>query len=55
MSTVFEKIIKELLTLATMKPLSPGDVARAKMLMKELRQQGFTNREVSELTDGGWK
>ncbi len=55
MSGNCDHITKELLSLAKMKPLSQGGLARAKTLMMELRQQGFTNRDVSELTDGRWK
>ena len=55
MNVIFEKIIKELLTLANMKPLSKSNLAQVKTLMKELRQMGYTNREVSELIAGGWK
>ncbi len=49
-----ESSIKELLSLAKRKPLSGEDLERAKHLMVRLRRMGWTNKEVSELTDGGW-
>ena len=49
-----EAIVKELLTLAGRKPLSGEFLERAKELMSNLRQLGFTNKEVSELTHGNW-
>jgi len=49
-----EPLIKELLTLASMKPLSKENLARAKQIMIELRKNGFTSRDLSELTDGAW-
>lgn len=49
-----EEIIGELLQLARRKPLSREDLARARRLMNRLRELGFTNREVAELTGGGW-
>jgi len=49
-----EDAVRELLRLAGMKPLSSEDLKRAKELMRRLREMGWTNVEVSELTDGGW-
>jgi len=49
-----EAIVKELRDLAPRKPLSGEYLKRAKELMSSLRQMGFTNKEVSELTDGNW-
>ena len=49
-----EDIVKKLLSLAKKKPLKGDDLARARKLMVELREMGFTNMEISELTDGGW-
>jgi predicted nucleic acid-binding Zn-ribbon protein len=50
-----EQVLRELRRLAGKKPLSQEDLNRAKVLMTTLRQMGFTNIEVSELTDGGWR
>jgi len=50
-----EEIVGEILYLAKRKPLSDKDLARAKELMMKLREMGFTNKEISELTDEGWK
>lgn len=47
-------VVRDLQHLAVRKPLSPADLDKAKGLMSTLRQMGFTNSEVSELTDGGW-
>ncbi len=49
-----EEIIRELLSLAGRKPLSKADLSRAKRLMVKLREMGFTNSQISDLTDGGW-
>ena len=54
MGEVFEDVVRELLLLARRKPLRGRDLARAKELMVRLREMGFTNAEVSELTNGGW-
>jgi DNA repair exonuclease SbcCD ATPase subunit len=40
--------------LARRKPLRDRGVARAKQLMVKLKEMGFTNREISDLTGGGW-
>jgi len=50
-----EAIITELRDLARRKPLSKEDLERARELMTKLKEMGFTNKEISELTDGGWK
>jgi len=47
-------IVQELQALARRKPLPKPDLTHAKELMLRLRAMGFTNKEVSELTDGGW-
>jgi predicted nucleic acid-binding Zn-ribbon protein len=52
---VVEEIVDEILHLARKKPLSDRDLARAKELMMKLREMGFTNKEISELTQEGWK
>jgi len=44
------KAIGELRELARKRPLRGGELARAKELMKLLREHDFTNEEVSELT-----
>lgn len=49
-----EGVIGELRDLARRKPLPAKELDRAKGLMVRLREMGFTNREVSHLTDGGW-
>jgi len=49
-----EETIRRLRELASRKPLSPEELEEAKKLMSRLRELGFTNREVSQLTDGGW-
>lgn len=49
-----EHILRELLSLAKRKPLPEEDLERAKHLLAKLREMGWTNREVSDLTDGGW-
>lgn len=54
MNEGLEKIVGELLSLAKKKPRSDSDLARAKNLMFELKKMGYKNREISELTDGGW-
>lgn len=54
MNEGLEKIVGELLSLAKKKPRSDTDLARAKNLMFELKKMGYKNREISELTDGGW-
>jgi predicted nucleic acid-binding Zn-ribbon protein len=53
MSQQLEPIIKELQSLAGKK--SPSDIRRAKTLMAQMRKMGFTNAEVSQLTNEGWK
>ena len=50
-----EEVLQELQDLARKKPLSNDDLQRAKQLMTTLREMGFTNADVSELTNGGWK
>ena len=54
MSMELENVIAELRALARRKPLPKEELERAKELMAELRAMGFTNKEISELTDGGW-
>ena len=49
-----EEIVGELLLLARRKPLKDRDLARARELLVKLKEMGFTNREISELTGGGW-
>ena len=49
-----ESIIGELRGLSKMKPLPREGVEEAKRIMTRLREMGFTNMEISELTDGGW-
>ncbi|MGD0330939.1 MAG: hypothetical protein ABSB40_10980 [Nitrososphaeria archaeon] len=50
-----EDILRELKELGRRKPLSKLDLIRAKKLMKTLRELGYTNMEISNLTDGGWR
>ena len=47
-------IVHQLQDLAGKPPILPENLTRAKQLMRGLRQIGFTNMEVSELTNGGW-
>ena len=56
MNEELEGIVRELLSLARRKPLRGDDIARARAreLMVKLREMGFTNMEISELTSGGW-
>jgi len=49
-----EDIISELSSLARRRPLRDDELKRAKELMIKLREAGFTNAEISELTGGGW-
>ena len=49
-----EQTLGEYLELAKMKPLSGQKLERAKELMRKLREAGFTNQEISQLTSGGW-
>jgi len=50
---MFEDILRELCLLAKRKPLKGEDLARAKELMVRLRKMGFTNTDISGLTNGG--
>lgn len=50
-----EGIEGELLALAKIKPLRGANLERVKELMRGLRQLGFTNLEVSELTGHRWR
>jgi len=54
MSEGLEDIVRELLSLAKRKPLKGEDLVRAKELMARLKEMGFTNKEISDLTNGGW-
>ena len=54
MTPEVEAILKELLSLAQRKPLTGDSLKRAKELMSSLKRLDFTNKEVSELTDGNW-
>jgi len=49
-----EAAITELRDLSKKKPLHGENQVRAKQLMTELRAQGFTNKEICDLTGGGW-
>jgi hypothetical protein len=49
-----EEVVRELRSLAGKKPLANEGLQRSKQLMIALRKMGFTNAEVSELTEGGW-
>ena len=50
---MLEDIVGELLTLSEKKPLHDEDLVRAKELMIKLMEMGFSNKEVSELSEGG--
>ena len=54
-SPKIEELVKELLELGKMKPLSAEKVTKAKKLMRQLREAGFTNEEVSQLTNQIWR
>jgi chromosome segregation ATPase/Fe2+ transport system protein FeoA len=49
-----EKIVNELHSLAKRKPLKGKELTKAKELMRKLREMGFTNMEISELTNNAW-
>ena len=51
---MIEETIRELRSLVKKKPLKGGDLTKAKELARMLKEMGFTNKEISELTDGGW-
>jgi predicted nucleic acid-binding Zn-ribbon protein len=51
---LIQEAIAELQLLALKKPLQGYDLSKAKQLMGTLREAGYTNLEVSELTDGAW-
>lgn len=40
--------------LSLRKPLEGSDLSRAKQLMGILREAGYTNQQVSELSNGAW-
>jgi len=52
--TKVEELTTELRRLGEKKPLQPKILSRAKEIMRTLRTMGFTNSEVSELSQGGW-
>jgi len=49
-----EEIVGKLLDLSKRKPLRERDHSKAKELMIKLKEMGFINQQISELTDGGW-
>jgi hypothetical protein len=49
-----EQTVLELISLSKRKPLRGEDKKRAEDLMMALRQRGFTNKEINELTGGAW-
>ena len=49
-----ERVITELINLGRRKPLPTRDLEKAKQFMRRLREMGYTNAEISELTDGCW-
>jgi len=48
------KIIKELVNLAQRHPIKGIDLSRAKGLMRTLKQSGYTNKEIQQLTGYSW-
>jgi hypothetical protein len=48
------KIVNELVYLARRHPLKGVDLSRAKRLMRTLKQNGYTNREIHRLTGNSW-
>lgn len=48
------KVIKELAELAKKKPLKGNDAERATKLCVKLREMGYSNEQVSELSGGAW-
>ena len=53
-SPKIEELVKELSELGKMKPLSGEKLTKAKKLMRQLREAGFTNEEVSQLANQIW-
>lgn len=49
-----EEKIKSLRNLGNIKPLSQEDLEKAKECMIDLKKNGFSSREISELTGGAW-
>jgi predicted nucleic acid-binding Zn-ribbon protein len=49
-----QESIAELQLLALKKPLEGYNLSKAKQLMGSLREAGYTNQQVSELTSGAW-
>ena len=48
------KIINELVHLARRHPLKGVDLSRAKQLMRTLKQNGYTNKDIHQLTGNSW-
>jgi hypothetical protein len=48
------KIISELVNLAQRHPLKGVDLSRAKRLMRTLKQSGYTNKDIHQLTGNSW-
>jgi hypothetical protein len=48
------KIIKELVDLAQRHPIKGVELSRAKGLMRTLKQSGYTNKEIQQLTGNSW-
>jgi len=53
-SPEIEEVLKELLELGKMKPLSKEKLTKAKKLMRQLRGAGFTSEGISQLTNQTW-
>ena len=49
-----EETVRELVKLGQTRPLPTEKMDAVKNLMKRLREAGFTNREISDLTGGAW-
>jgi|GEM_PF-1934777 len=51
---LIQEAIAELQLLSLRKPLEGHDLSRARQLMGILREAGYTNQQVSELSNGAW-
>ena len=54
MTNELEETVRKLLNLAKRKPLHGQDLALTKDLIIKLKNMGYTNREISGLSNGGW-
>jgi hypothetical protein len=52
--STLEDIASQLLLLSKRQPLRDDDLSRAKDLVRSLKEAGYTNKEISTLTDEKW-